>query len=126
MQASATEVQNALGNLNYPIKKRQLVEEAKRQNVSNDVMQILENIPNREYDSSSNVMQEFEGFQKAVQVFHNRQYPARKQELVEEAKNLHVRDVIVRALEACPDKEYSSPADVFNECRARLQGENSI
>lgn len=31
MQASTTEVQNALGNLNYPVKKRQLLEEARRQ-----------------------------------------------------------------------------------------------
>jgi hypothetical protein len=123
MQASATEVQNALGNLNYPITKRQLIEDAKRQNISSEVMQALENIPNREYDSSSDVIREFEGFQRAVQVFHNRKYPARKQELVEEAKNLHVRGVIIRALEACPDKEYSSAADVINECRARLQSE---
>ncbi|MHC1757537.1 MAG: DUF2795 domain-containing protein [Methanosarcina sp.] len=123
MQASATEVQNALGNLNYPITKRQLIEDAKRQNISSEVMQALENIPNREYDSSSDVVREFEGFQRAVQVFHNRKYPARKQELVEEAKNLHVRGVIIRALEACPDKEYSSAADVINECRARLQSE---
>jgi hypothetical protein len=86
-------------------------------------MQALENIPNREYDSSSDVVREFEGFQRAVQVFHNRKYPSRKQELVEEAKNLHVRGVIIRALEACPDKEYSSAADVINECRARLQSE---
>jgi chromatin segregation and condensation protein Rec8/ScpA/Scc1 (kleisin family) len=123
MQASATEVQYALGNLNYPLKKRQLIEEARRQNVSNEAMQILENIPNREYDSSVDVIREFEGFQRAVQIFHNRKYPASKQELVEEAKNLHVRDVIVRTLELCPDKEYSSAADVINECKARLQRE---
>lgn len=123
MQASTTEVQNALGNLNYPVKKRQLLEEARRQNVSNEAIQTLENIPNREYSNSTDVIQEFEGFQKAVQVFHNRIYPASKQELVEEAKNLHVRDVIVRTLEACPDKEYSSASDVINECRSRLQKE---
>ena len=123
MQASATEVQHALGNLNYPIKKRQLIEEAGRQNVSNEAMQILENIPNREYDSSADVIREFEGFQRAVQIFHNRKYLASKQELVEEAKNLHVRNIIVRTLEACPDKEYSSAADVINECRAKLRKE---
>lgn len=123
MQASTTEVQNALGNLSYPVKKRQLLEEARRQNVSNEAIQTLENIPNREYNNSTDVIQEFEGFQKAVQVFHNRIYPASKQELVEEAKNLHVRDVIVRTLEACPDKEYSSASDVINECRAKLQRE---
>lgn len=121
MQASSTEVQNALGNINYPVKKRQLIEEAKKQNVSNETIQTLENIPNKEYNSFADVIQEVEGFQRAIQVFHERKYPATKQELVEEAKNLNVRSVIIRALEACPDKEYTSPADVINECRAKLQ-----
>ncbi|RPJ78537.1 MAG: DUF2795 domain-containing protein [Alphaproteobacteria bacterium] len=121
MQASSTEVQSFLGNMNYPATKSQVIDEAKKQNVSNETMQALENIPNKEYKSSDDVVNEFEGFQKAVQVFHNRKYPATKQELVEEAKNLNVRGVIIRALEACPDKEYSSSAEVVNECRARLQ-----
>jgi len=121
MQASSTEVQNALGNVSYPAMKKQVIEEAEKQNVSSEAMQALENIPNREYDSSADVIREFEGFQRAVKVFHERKYPATKQELVEEAKNLNVRSVIIKALEACPDKEYISPADVINECRARLQ-----
>jgi hypothetical protein len=120
-QVSSTEIQNALGNMKYPALKQQIIDEAKKQNVSNEAIQTLENIPNREYNSSAEVIEEFEGFQKAVQVFHNRKYPATKQELVKEAKNLHVRSVIIRALEACPDKEYSSSADVINECRAILQ-----
>lgn len=121
MQASTTEVESILGNVKYPATKKQVIDEARRQNISGDTMQTLENIPNREYRSSDEVVNEFKGFQKAVEVFHNRKYPVSKQELVSEARNLHVRDVIVRALEACPDKEYSSPADVINECKARLQ-----
>ncbi len=120
-QVSATEIQNVLGNMKYPALKTQIIDEAKKQNVSNEALQTLENIPNREYNSSAEVIEEFEGFQKAVQVFHNRKYPATKQELVEQAKNLHVRGAIIRALEACPDKEYENPADVINECRVRLQ-----
>ena len=118
-QVSSTEVQNVLENMKYPASKQQIIDEAKNRNASNEAIQTLENIPNREYNSSSDVIDEFEGFQKAVQVFHNRKYPATKQELVEEAKNLHVRGVIIRALEACPDRKYNSPADVINECRAR-------
>lgn len=121
MQASTTEVQNILGNVKYPATKNQIIDEARKQNISGDTMQALENVPDREYNSSDDVVNEFESFQKAVEVFHNRKYPATKQELVNEARNLHVRDVIIRALEACPDKEYSSPADVIKECRARLQ-----
>jgi len=121
MQASTTEAQSILGNVKYPASRRQIIDEARRQNISGDTMQALENIPNREYSSAEDVVNEFEGFQKAAEVFHNRKYPASKQELVNEARKLNVRDVIIKALEACPDKEYSSPADVINECRARLQ-----
>lgn len=122
MQASVTEVQSILGNVKYPANKKQIIDEARRQNISGDTMMTLENIPNREYSSSDDVVNEFEGFQRAVEAFHTRKYPASKQELVNEARNLHIRDVIIRALEACPDKEYSSSTDVINECRARLQG----
>ncbi len=121
MQASTNEAQTILGSVDYPVTKSQIIDEAKKWNISGDTMQALENIPNRKYNSADDVINEFESFQKAVDVFHNRKYPATKQELVNEAKDLQVRDVIVRALEACPDKEYSSPADVINECRAKLQ-----
>ncbi|MDD2338996.1 MAG: DUF2795 domain-containing protein [Methanosarcina sp.] len=120
MQASTTEVQNILGNINYPVTKKKLIDEARRQNISGNIMQTLENIPNREYNSADDVVNEFEGFQKAIEFFHNRKYPATKHELINEARNLHVRDVIIRALESCPDKEYSSPADVINGCKVRL------
>ncbi|MGB9940687.1 DUF2795 domain-containing protein [Methanosarcina sp.] len=121
MQASVTEVQSILGNVKYPATKKQVIDEARRRNISGDTMQTLENIPNREYSSSDDVVEEFESFQSAVEAFHTRKYPASKQELVNEARNLHIRDVIIRALEACPDKEYSSPAEVISECSARLQ-----
>jgi hypothetical protein len=120
-QVNSTEIRNVLGNMKYPALKQQIIDEAKKQNVSNEAIQILENIPNKEYRNSADIIEEFEGFQKAVQVFHNRKYPATKQELVKEAKNLHIRSVIIRALEACPEKEYSNSADVINECRAILQ-----
>jgi len=121
MQASTTEVQSILGNIKYPATKNQVIDEARKQNIIGDTMQALENIPDREYNSADDIINEFEGFQKAVKIFHNRKYPATKQELVNEARDLHVRDVIIRALEACPDKEYSSPADVIKECRASRQ-----
>lgn len=121
-QISYTEVQNLVGNMEYPASKQQIVEEAIKRDASKEALLTLENIPNRVYNSSAEVIDEFEDFQKAVQVFHNRKYPATKQELVEEAKNLHIRGVIVRALENCPDKEYNNPTDVINECRTRLQG----
>lgn len=121
-QVNPIEVQNVLGNMEFPASKQQIIEEAIRRDASEEILLTLENIPNKVYNNSGEVIDEFEDFQKAVQVFHSRKYPATKQELVDEAKNLHIRGIIIRALEACPDKEYNSPADVINECRARLQG----
>lgn len=120
IQASTTEIQSILGNVKYPATKNRVIDEARKQNISGDTMKALENIPDREYNSADDIVNEFESFQKAVEIFHNRKYPVTKQELVNEARDLHVRDVIIRALEACPDKEYTSPADVIKECRTRI------
>ena len=109
MQASITEVQSILGNVKYPANKKQIIEEARKQNISGDTMLTLENIPNREYSSSDDVIHEFEGFQKAVEDFHTRKYPASKQELINEARNLHVRGAILRALEAALTKNTPVP-----------------
>ena len=108
-QINPVEVQNLLGNIGYPASKQQIIEEAIKRDASKEVLLTLENIPNRVYNSSVELIDEFEDFQKAVQIFHNRIYPASKQELVKEAKNLHIRGVIVKALEACPYKQYNSP-----------------
>ena len=51
MQASITEVQSILGNVKYPANKKQIIDEARRQNISGDTMLTLENIPNREYST---------------------------------------------------------------------------
>ncbi|MEV8308722.1 DUF2795 domain-containing protein [Streptomyces flavidovirens] len=42
-------------------------------------------------------------------------YPASKQQIVETAKNNRASSEITKALEALPEKEYESPADVSKE-----------
>ena len=80
-QVSSTDVQNILRNMRYPASKQQIIDEAIKQDTNNEALLTFENIPNKIYNNSAEVIDEFEDFQKAVQVFHNRKYPASKQEL---------------------------------------------
>lgn len=44
-------------------------------------------------------------------------YPANRQDLVEEARNQDADDKAIQALQNMPDKEYNSPTDVTHELR---------
>lgn len=74
-QTNPVEVQNLLGNMGYPASKQQIIEEAIKRDASKELLLNLENIPNRVYNSSDGLIEEFEDFRKAVQFFHNRKYP---------------------------------------------------
>lgn len=63
-QSSATDVQRVLGNVKFPASKKQLIEEAKRQNLSSDVINVLESCPDRQYNSSNDIIQECRGKMK--------------------------------------------------------------
>ena len=57
-QSSSTDVQKVLGNVKFPASKNQLIEEARRQNLSSDIINVLESCPDRQYNSSSDIIQE--------------------------------------------------------------------
>ena len=54
-QAEFIEVQKYLAGADYPATKEQLLEHAKRQGASKDVLEALSNIPDREYDGPNKV-----------------------------------------------------------------------
>jgi cellobiose-specific phosphotransferase system component IIA len=125
-QASSTEVQNAIQKavqafqeMRYPVTKMQLIEKAKSLNARSEVMQAVENIPDKEYHSSSDVLKEFKGIQNIVQAFQDVKFPATKKQLIEEAKKLNARSEVIKTLEACPDREYTNFSDVIKECRGK-------
>lgn len=127
MQASSTEVQTALQKtvqafqeMNYPVTKNQLIDKAKSLNARSEVIEAIETIPDKEYHSASDVLKEFEGIQNVVQAFLDVKFPATKKQLLGEAKKLNARSEVIKAIEACPDREYTNFSDVIKECRAKL------
>jgi len=126
-QASSTEIQDAFqkarqafSEIDYPATKQQLIDKAEEYNARSEVMQAIESLPDRRYNSTADVLKEFEGVQRLVQAFHEIKYPATKQQLIEEAKKVNARSEVIRALENCPDKQYNRPGDVIQECRGKF------
>jgi hypothetical protein len=54
-QAEFIEVQKALGGISYPATKDQLVKHAQSKNASKNIIDALQNIPDREYDGPNEV-----------------------------------------------------------------------
>jgi hypothetical protein len=57
-QTISTEVENTLGNVNFPASKRHIIEQAKRQNISSDAMKVLEDCPDMRYNNAAKVFYE--------------------------------------------------------------------
>lgn len=125
-QASSTEIQSGLQKavqafqeMKYPVTKNQLLDKAKSLNARSEVIQAIETIPDKRYNSASEILQEFKGIQNLVQAFRDVKFPATKTQLVQEAKKLSARSEVIQALEACPDREYNNFSDVIKECKSR-------
>lgn len=125
-QASSSEIQNAFQkasqafrDMKYPVTKNQLLDKAKSLNARSEVIQAIENIPDKEYHSTADVLKEFEGIQNVVQAFREVKFPANKKQLLEEARKLNARSEVIKALEACPDREYTNFSDIVKECKSK-------
>jgi hypothetical protein len=55
------EVQKSLSGVDYPASKQDLLEHARSQGAGDDVLQALQQIPDREYDGPNAVSQEVAG-----------------------------------------------------------------
>jgi len=131
MQASsATEVQSsiqkavqAFRDMRYPVTKNQLIEKAKSLNARSEVIQAVENIPDREYKNAADVLKQFEGIQRAVESLQNLKYPSTKSQLIEHAKKNNAHSEVIRALEKFPDREYNNAGDVVMEFKGKFQSQ---
>jgi Protein of unknown function (DUF2795) len=60
MRASASSMQDILRGMQFPMRKQQIIDYARRQNVSNDIIQDIEMIPDEEYKSADSLMRAVE------------------------------------------------------------------
>jgi hypothetical protein len=61
MQASPIEVQKSLKDIDYPVRKKDLIQHAKMHGASDKVLAVLESLPEKEYHSATDVSREFKG-----------------------------------------------------------------
>jgi uncharacterized membrane protein YgcG len=61
METSPIEVQKALKGMDYPAKKEELIKQAKNNNASKEVMDVLEKLPDKKYGNAVDVSKEFKG-----------------------------------------------------------------
>lgn len=61
MQTSPIEVQKALKHMDYPAKKQQLIDHAKKHKADSKVMEVLEDLPEKEYTNAADVSKAFSG-----------------------------------------------------------------
>ena len=61
MQTSPIEVQKSLNDINYPVKKKELIQHAKKHGANSKVIQVLEDLPDKEYKNAADVSKEFHG-----------------------------------------------------------------
>lgn len=61
MQVSPIEVQKSLKDMDYPAKKNDIIQHAKKHNASEEVLNELEKIEDREYNNAAEVSKEFKG-----------------------------------------------------------------
>jgi hypothetical protein len=61
MQASYVELRNILKDLNFPITKQNLIQQAKKHGATCKIIEDLESIPDKDYTSSDSVIEELGG-----------------------------------------------------------------
>jgi hypothetical protein len=61
MQISPVEVQKSLKEIHYPVKRKDLIQHAKKHGASSEVIHVLESLPDREYTNAADVSKEFHG-----------------------------------------------------------------
>jgi hypothetical protein len=127
MQASSAEVESsfekavqAFRDVFYPASKQELVSKAEKYGVRSEVLQAIENLPDREYISSNDAIGELESTRHAVITFTEMEYPMTKVELLKAVRNSNVPDQMIETIENCPETRFGNAGDVLRVCRGAV------
>lgn len=127
MQASSAEIQSsyeraveAFRDVFYPASKRDLISKAEKYGVRSEILQAIENLPDREYISSNDAIGELNGTRHAVLTFTNMQYPMSKQQLLEAVRGSKVPNQMIEVIENCPETQFNDAGHVLRVCKGAI------
>ncbi|WP_410509923.1 DUF2795 domain-containing protein [Methanosarcina hadiensis] len=60
MRASASSIQDVFRSIQFPARKEQIIEQVRKQNASSDIIEDLQMLPDREYESADSLIQAIE------------------------------------------------------------------
>ena len=114
------ETEQAFKQMKCCITKTQLIDKAKSINACNEVILAVENMPEKEYYNTGEVLKTFLCSENAVKAFCDMEFPANKMKIIENCKNLHCNNKVMKALDTCADREYVNCSDVMTECKGKM------
>ena len=121
------DIEKALKGLNYPANRQKLVQQAKSNNASHDVINAIQNLPENKFNSPTDVAKAWGEERRGTQSGRTRRggltteiekslkginFPANKQNLVQQAKKNRAGRNVINAIENLPEEKFNSPTDV--------------
>ena len=126
------DIERSLKGMNYPASKRDLVQQAKSNNASREVVQAIQNLPENKFNSPTDVAkawgQERRGTHSGgtqsgrshrggitadiERSLKGINFPASKRDLVQQAKSNNASREVVQAIQNLPENKFNSPTDV--------------
>ncbi len=124
------EIEKSLKGINFPANKQKLVQQAKSNRASRDVINAIQNLPEDQFKSPTDVAkawgEERRGesttsssgthrggitvdIEKALK---GMDYPANKNDLVQQAKKNNANRNVLQAIQKLPEDKFNSPTDV--------------
>lgn len=120
INTSMKETEQAFGQMKCCITKMQLVDKARSINACSEVILAVENMPEKEYYNTGDVLKTFGCMENALKAFRDMKFPANKMKIIENCKSLNCRSEVIKALDTCADREYTSCSDVMMECKGKM------
>jgi MFS family permease len=119
-KTSMQETEQAFKQMKCCITKMQLMEKAKSINACREVVLAVENMPEKEYYNTGDVVKTFSCIETSLKALCDMEFPANKMKIIENCKKLHCDSEIMKALNACVDREYMNCSDVMMECKGKM------
>ena len=125
-----SEIEKSLKGISFPASKQDLVQQAKSNHASRDVINAIKNLPEDRFNSPTDVAKAWGEERRGEHTEHSAgtrrggitseiekslkgiSVPANKQDLVQQAKKNNASQNVVHAIEKLPEDKFKSPTDV--------------